>query len=156
MAGLGYEKYGAHGNDAGSFVAPELGRVDPEHVVGVHVDQIYSFPSGDPAEFAGMSEDEMAELTQLQEFGADKMVATLTVRTYRSLPPPPPTRSRRRLLGCSASSLPTPRSGTWSCSSWRSERYRQEITGPAGWAPSSGRSRVGAHRRRRTRRRWRR
>jgi len=73
MAGLGYDEYGAHGNDAGSFIAPELGRVDPEHVVGVHVDQIYSFPSGDPAEFAGMSEDELAELTRLQEFSADKM-----------------------------------------------------------------------------------
>jgi pimeloyl-ACP methyl ester carboxylesterase len=73
MAGLGYERYGAHGNDAGAFVAPELGRVDPEHVAGVHVDQIYSFPSGDPAEFAGMSEAELAELTRLQEFSADKL-----------------------------------------------------------------------------------
>ncbi|WP_232667905.1 epoxide hydrolase family protein [Pseudonocardia sp. TRM90224] len=73
MAGLGYERYGAHGNDGGSFVAPELGRFDAEHVVGVHVDQIYSFPTGDPAEFAGMSEAEMAELAQLQEFSADKL-----------------------------------------------------------------------------------
>ena len=73
MAGLGYERYGAHGNDAGAFVAPELGRIAPEHVVGVHVDQIYSFPSGDPAEFAGMSEAELAELTRLQEFSADKL-----------------------------------------------------------------------------------
>ncbi|MGI5132126.1 epoxide hydrolase family protein [Pseudonocardia sp. CA-107938] len=73
MAGLGYERYGAHGNDGGAFVAPELGRFDGEHVVGVHVDQIYSFPSGDPAEFADMSEQEMAELTTLQEFSADKL-----------------------------------------------------------------------------------
>ncbi|TWF78741.1 pimeloyl-ACP methyl ester carboxylesterase [Pseudonocardia hierapolitana] len=72
MARLGYERYGAHGNDAGSFVSPELGRIAPEHVVGVHVDQIFSFPSGDPAEFEGMSEAEMAELATLQSFAAEK------------------------------------------------------------------------------------
>ncbi|HEX8347211.1 MAG TPA: epoxide hydrolase [Actinoplanes sp.] len=73
MSRLGYERYGAHGNDAGAFVVPEVGRVDGEHVVGVHVDQIYSFPSGDPAEFAGMPESEMAELGRLQEFSAEKL-----------------------------------------------------------------------------------
>ena len=51
MRRLGYDRYGAHGNDAGSIVAPLQGRVDPEHVLGVHVTQIFSFPSGDPAEF---------------------------------------------------------------------------------------------------------
>ena len=55
MRRLGYERYGAVGNDAGSMISPEVGRLDPEHVVGVHVTQIFSFPSGDPAEFAGMS-----------------------------------------------------------------------------------------------------
>lgn len=73
MAGLGYERYGVHGNDIGSFVSPEVGRIDPEHVAGVHVDQIYSFPSGDPAEFADMPESEMKELQTLQEFTKDKM-----------------------------------------------------------------------------------
>jgi epoxide hydrolase len=57
MARLGYERYGAHGNDAGSQVSPEVGRHDPNRVAGVHVTQLFSFPSGDPAEFAGMSED---------------------------------------------------------------------------------------------------
>src|SRR5690606_31391576 len=66
-------RYGVHGNDGGALIAPEMGRQDGEHVVGVHVDQIYSFPSGDPAEFAGMSDAEMAELATLQSFGADKM-----------------------------------------------------------------------------------
>ncbi|MBU2665015.1 epoxide hydrolase [Actinoplanes bogorensis] len=37
MAGLGYDRYGAQGGDFGAFVAPDLGRVDPEHVVGIHV-----------------------------------------------------------------------------------------------------------------------
>ncbi|MBB4935480.1 pimeloyl-ACP methyl ester carboxylesterase [Lipingzhangella halophila] len=68
MRRLGYERYGAVGNDAGSFIAPEVGRVDPEHVAGVHVTQIFSFPSGDPAEFEGMTEEEMAALQHLQWF----------------------------------------------------------------------------------------
>jgi hypothetical protein len=53
---LGSERYGAVSNDGGTFVSPEVGRIDPEHVAGVHVTQIFSFPSGDPAELEGMSE----------------------------------------------------------------------------------------------------
>lgn len=68
MHGLSYERYGAHGNDAGSNVSPEVGRADPEHVIGVHVTQIFSFPSGDPAEFEGMSEEDMGRVRYLQWF----------------------------------------------------------------------------------------
>jgi pimeloyl-ACP methyl ester carboxylesterase len=68
MRRLGYESYGAHGNDGGSLVSPEVGRVDPEHVLGVHVTQIFSFPSGDPAEFEGLSEKDMGKLEFLQWF----------------------------------------------------------------------------------------
>jgi pimeloyl-ACP methyl ester carboxylesterase len=72
MARLGYERYGAHGNDGGAFIAPELGRIDGEHVIGVHVDQIFSFPSGDPAEMEGMSEEELGALQVLQWFYENK------------------------------------------------------------------------------------
>jgi pimeloyl-ACP methyl ester carboxylesterase len=68
MRRLGYERYGAAGNDAGAFVSPELGRIDPDHVAGVHVTQIFSFPSGDPAEMEGMSEADLAALQRLQWF----------------------------------------------------------------------------------------
>ncbi|WP_214412472.1 epoxide hydrolase family protein [Sphaerisporangium fuscum] len=68
MDRLGYDRYGAVGNDAGSFVAPELGRVAPGKVAGVHVTQIFSFPSGDPAEFAGLTEEEQAAVQHLQWF----------------------------------------------------------------------------------------
>ncbi|WP_410605936.1 epoxide hydrolase family protein [Amycolatopsis sp. lyj-90] len=71
MRRLGYERYGTHGNDAGSFVAPEVGRVDAEHVVGVHVTQLFSFPSGDPAEFEGMTEKELEYMQFLQTFNDD-------------------------------------------------------------------------------------
>ena len=72
MARLGYERYGAVGNDAGSMISPELGRLEPDRVVGVHVTQLFSFPSGDPAELASLSEDEQAGLDVLQWFWQHK------------------------------------------------------------------------------------
>ena len=68
MKRLGYERYGAHGNDAGAIVAPLQGRLDPDRVIGVHVNQIFSFPSGDPAEFEGMTQEELEYLQFLQNF----------------------------------------------------------------------------------------
>ena len=72
MARLGYERYGAAGNDAGSMISPEVGRVDPDRVVGVHVTQLFSFPSGDPAELADLSPREQEELGTLQWFYENK------------------------------------------------------------------------------------
>ena len=43
---LGYERYGAQGGDTGALVSPELGRIDPEHLVGIHVNNLLTFPSG--------------------------------------------------------------------------------------------------------------
>lgn len=37
MNRLGYERYAAHGGDGGSLITRELGMVDPENVIGVHV-----------------------------------------------------------------------------------------------------------------------
>jgi epoxide hydrolase len=52
MRRLGYRRYGAAGNDWGSFIAPEMGREAPDEVVGVHVTQV--FPSG-PGEIRNAS-----------------------------------------------------------------------------------------------------
>ncbi|WP_326825995.1 epoxide hydrolase 1 [Streptosporangium sp. NBC_01639] len=68
MERLGYDRYGAVGNDGGSMVSPEIGRLATSNVVGVHVTQIFSFPSGDPAEFVGMTEEEQAAMGVLQRF----------------------------------------------------------------------------------------
>ncbi|MDQ7809554.1 TIGR03086 family metal-binding protein [Amycolatopsis sp. A133] len=68
MSRLGYESYGAAGNDAGSMISPEIGRLAPEKVVGVHVTQLFAFPSGDPAEMADLSEADQAALAHLQWF----------------------------------------------------------------------------------------
>jgi pimeloyl-ACP methyl ester carboxylesterase len=74
MTRLGYDRYGAHGNDAGAIISPWLGRLDPDHVIGVHVNQIFSFPSGDPAEFEGLTPEELVHLQFLQAFN-DEMSA---------------------------------------------------------------------------------
>jgi epoxide hydrolase len=72
MGHLGYTRYGAVGNDAGSMISPEIGRVDGAHVAGVHVTQLFSFPSGDPAEFEDLSEADGAALAHLQWFYDNK------------------------------------------------------------------------------------
>ncbi len=73
MKRLEYDRYGAVGNDAGSMINPELGRIDPEHIVGSHVTQIFSFPSGDPAEMADLTPEEQRELETLQWFSRNKL-----------------------------------------------------------------------------------
>lgn len=72
MRRLGYERYGAHGNDVGSLISVELGRLDPENVAGVHVNQIFSMPSGDPAELAELGQDDVAKTRSLQRFMTDR------------------------------------------------------------------------------------
>ena len=68
MHGLGYERYGAVGNDWGSIISPEIGRFDPEHVVGVHVTQMFLTPSGDPAEFVDPTPDDLKVMEGLEWF----------------------------------------------------------------------------------------
>ena len=84
MAKLGYDRYGAHGNDFGSQVSPEVGRLDPEHVVGVHVTQLFSFPSGDPTEFVDMTAEDQAAMAFLQEFTSG---GGLAYNAYQSAQP---------------------------------------------------------------------
>ena len=67
MRRLGYERYGAQGGDTGSLVSPELGRFVPDCVIGVHVNGLATFPSGDPAESIDLSEIEQARFDTLTE-----------------------------------------------------------------------------------------
>ena len=68
MKGLGYERYGTQGGDHGGIISPWVGKVDAEHVAGVHVNSFVTVPSGDPAEFEGLSEVEMGRLGTMQRF----------------------------------------------------------------------------------------
>ncbi|WP_117211241.1 epoxide hydrolase family protein [Allorhizocola rhizosphaerae] len=64
MAELGYERYGVQGGDTGAFVAPEMGKLAPDSVIGIHLNAILSFPSGD--EPAILSEDEQSRWDALE------------------------------------------------------------------------------------------
>ncbi|WP_309121821.1 epoxide hydrolase [Paenibacillus sp.] len=68
MKRLGYASYGAHGGDAGSLVTRAMGVQRPEGLLGIHVLQLFSFPSGDPAEMADLSEDDKKRLQALANF----------------------------------------------------------------------------------------
>ena len=60
MDRLGYRRYGALGGDTGSIVSPELGRLAPDRVIGVHINGGLAFPSG--AESEDLTETERARL----------------------------------------------------------------------------------------------
>lgn len=68
MRRLGYDRYGVHGSDNGAMVARELGLRAPEGFLGLHVLQLFSFPSGDPAEFERLEPADYAALEHMQWF----------------------------------------------------------------------------------------
>ena len=68
MRRLGYSGYGSHGSDAGALVSRELAILNPEGFRGAHVLQLFSFPSGDPAEFEKFTEKDHAALKFLGWF----------------------------------------------------------------------------------------
>jgi pimeloyl-ACP methyl ester carboxylesterase len=45
MSRLKYQRYGVQGGDAGAFIAPEMGRIDPAHIIGVHVNALVQIPT---------------------------------------------------------------------------------------------------------------
>ncbi len=72
MRRLGYQRYGAQGGDFGAMVAPALGRADPDHIVGVHVNAatVGFIPYGEvpPDELASFTDVEKARLERLGHF----------------------------------------------------------------------------------------
>jgi pimeloyl-ACP methyl ester carboxylesterase len=68
MDRLGYDRYGVQGGDVGAFIAPLIGRMDPGRVIGVHVNALVTFPSGDPAEMAALTGAERARLAAMEKW----------------------------------------------------------------------------------------
>lgn len=72
MRRLGYDRYGAQGGDFGAMISPALGRIDSDHVVGVHLNAatVGFIPWGevDPAELETFTEVERARLGRLRDF----------------------------------------------------------------------------------------
>lgn len=72
MRRLGYERYGAQGGDTGATVSPELGRIAPDSVIGIHANGLTTFPSGDPAELLDLTEIERTRYNTLTEQSYEK------------------------------------------------------------------------------------
>ncbi|MDQ6822571.1 MAG: epoxide hydrolase [Actinomycetota bacterium] len=68
MHRLGYDRYGAQGGDTGSLISPKLGRIARGHVVGVHANGLFGFPTGDPGELEGLSDADQARLEVLKRW----------------------------------------------------------------------------------------
>ncbi len=71
MARLGYDRYGVQGGDIGAFIAPALGRIDADHVIGIHANALVTFPTGDPADLAALTEPEQQRLKAMKNFQDD-------------------------------------------------------------------------------------
>jgi epoxide hydrolase len=72
MGRLGYERYGAQGGDFGAFVAPDLGRVAPDHVAGVHVNAatvgFIPFGEVDEATLTGFTDAEKIRFERMNRY----------------------------------------------------------------------------------------
>jgi pimeloyl-ACP methyl ester carboxylesterase len=68
MKGLGYERYGAQGGDAGALITKELGILHPEGLAGIHLQQIFAFPQGKPDDMEGLTPFEMEGFKNLDGF----------------------------------------------------------------------------------------
>jgi pimeloyl-ACP methyl ester carboxylesterase len=70
MSELGYQRYVAQGGDWGMPISLQLGLIDPQHVAGVHVGMLVTFPS-DPGAVAELDPEEQASLGRAMEFAED-------------------------------------------------------------------------------------
>lgn len=69
MHRLGYERYGAQGGDTGALVSPELGHVDPAHLVGIHLNAAtYGFIPLGP-----VSEEELNTMADVEKARVDRL-----------------------------------------------------------------------------------
>jgi epoxide hydrolase len=71
MRRLGYDCYLAGGGDWGSFIALELGRIDPEHLLGAHVTCLIAMPTGAPEEMSGLSDVDQTRVAKLSRYDAE-------------------------------------------------------------------------------------
>jgi microsomal epoxide hydrolase len=69
MARLGYERYAAQGGDWGAIITTQLGLVDPEHLLGIHLNMVVAGPPKDAADpMQGVSPEEAQGLADLAHF----------------------------------------------------------------------------------------
>ncbi len=74
MSELGYEGYIAQGGDWGAMISTEMGRQDPEHCRGVHLNMVFaSPPEGEDNPMDGVAEAEAQAMQLSEEFSKEGM-----------------------------------------------------------------------------------
>lgn len=75
MDRLGYQRFGVQGGDAGAIIGPEIGRLAPERVIGVHLNAatmgFIPFGPVSPEEIATFTDSEKVRLQRVQRFMAE-------------------------------------------------------------------------------------
>jgi pimeloyl-ACP methyl ester carboxylesterase len=75
MDRLGYQRFGVQGGDAGAIIGPEIGRLAPERVIGVHLNAatmgFIPFGPVSPEEIATFTDGEKVRLQRVQRFMAE-------------------------------------------------------------------------------------
>jgi hypothetical protein len=66
MRRLGYQRYGAHGSDTGFWVSPELGRIAPTQVIGVHIYGGLEFDAPTPSDYEHLTDAERERLAAIE------------------------------------------------------------------------------------------
>lgn len=73
MVRLGYDRYLAQGGDWGSMVASQLGLVDPERVMGFHLNMVIAPAPPEAERFVGVTDAERRDLDTMYESGRHEM-----------------------------------------------------------------------------------
>ena len=70
MSRLGYDRYGAQGGDWGAAVTTALGRKDPDHLAGIHLNMpVVSFESLDMTDLTDTEQAALASMAEHQKWG---------------------------------------------------------------------------------------
>ena len=68
MSRLGYEHYGVQGGDWGAAISQDLAVMDPEHVIGAHINMFGTRP---PPDADDLTDEERARVERAQQFQRD-------------------------------------------------------------------------------------
>lgn len=68
MDRLGYARFCVQGGDTGAFIAPEMGEQAPDRLIGIHLNALLTFPSGEEGELEALTVEEQQRLTRMESF----------------------------------------------------------------------------------------
>lgn len=75
MGRLGYDRFAVQGGDAGAIIGPEIGRIAPDRIIGIHLNAatmgFIPFGPVTPEEIATFTDSEKVRLQRVQRFMAE-------------------------------------------------------------------------------------